>query len=244
MLIGLVLLNMFVAILHGYYWQVAPKDKENTIGFLGLLKNLVVTEFESIKEKQKLKREQQELKAQEELEDQQEKNGSDRPGAESGSEASPTKLWDRSPENTSIEKALEMMSRANISQDELKKKKGNKEKPKKPGKCKRIVQKIKGKFEDAWFWFITFIYEKIIQNFISFEPPVEFENKEVVSKNVGTTVKFQDKRAKDEEGIVLKDIEFYLGKKEEAPDNSSIPSSESEGMIDWNTAELLILIDH
>lgn len=52
---ALILLNMFIAILEGYFRQIAPKGNEEKVGFLDLLKFLVISEFKNIEKKQQRK---------------------------------------------------------------------------------------------------------------------------------------------------------------------------------------------
>lgn len=163
---GLILLNIFIAILEGYFRQIAPKVQEEEIGFLSLLQYLITSEFEEIEKKKEQKKKEALQKAEEE--GQAENDENNRP-------------------------EQHQQPRSKIS------------------KLKKCAFFIESKIQDLWFAIVIFIYNKIIKRIL-------FQNQAVPSQNqaqppqINARVEFEERRDSEDENMMLKDIEMYLGK--------------------------------
>ena len=219
---ALILLNVFIAILEGYFRQIAPKGDKEQIGFLELLKFFVQSEFERISE---LKKGKQLERAQTKMEKtavnlvsnetipQEAKSPKKRieqdevdQQAQSEPNSSPGVLVKQKIQIESIEDVVEETPLSN--------EKSPKKNPKKKNKCQRLIENINNKLEYIWFAIIDFIYQKIIKKFVFTDQQVENEG-QGDNPQLAMKVEFQEKRNDAEEDIVLKDIEFYLGRNDE-----------------------------
>lgn len=232
---ALVLLNMFIAILEGYFRQIAPKGNEEQVGFLDLLKYLVISEFKNIEEKKKKKEAQQQREKlvqmrrnrislhsnkspkKSEKGEGQENNASEPDEIGTGAKLPLEKVGHspvaQSPDNPEEDKS-DLEEELALEEEAMKARKPQ-------GKCKKITSKIESKLEDVWFWFITFIYNKIIKKFLFTDQPAEGEG-QAEPPQITAKVEFEEKRDIIEEDVVLKDIEFYLGKKDHPSENQKI----------------------
>ena len=265
---ALILLNMFIAILEGYFLQNAPKDNEEKIGIFDLVNHLVTGEFRRLEkhmdEKKKIKERRNKLKKQlnsvkafhtEEKQDLKgegannillpkgEGEGEVEGGGETEGKGEEVKDEGRGSAEEVKDEGKDEGNIAENKSPEVIPQSGTPEKQDleapdtgKDGKAgpkiefdesdldyltsnEGVISKLKEKAEDCWFWLIKTFYEKFIKKLLT-EGQEVTQDQEVELPQITAKVEFQDKRNIAEEGLAMKDIEFYLGKSDN--DNEKI----------------------